>query len=488
MNQTLHTTAPKLTARQQQYMGRQMKFELFSMAWAIAALFHMANHRSYTLSLAYFLLTISAILVLVKPSSIGRLTIFILLQIFQVLTTLASVSNHWLFTAFVNLTIIQAILYLAIKNKSFAINKEDLLKTFAPVVRIELIILYFYVVFHKLNADFFAPAVSCATEFLVAQDSTGFAAKNIDLLSFNAYLTIIIEAIIPVFLCFKKTRNAGLLIGLLFHCIVAYNPKNGFYDFSSMIFGTYILFTSQEFTDQVYRGYTGLVSWKNKFKKSVSAFTLQRLVVILAGVAVVFSLLMLLILTLNTKNFFREVFWSAYNFSFIGIFLIAMSKTNSNKVTIAINPFKLPTWSFLLFPLIVFINGLSPYLGLKTENSFAMFSNLRTEGGKTNHYIVPASTQVFDYQKDLVQLVSSSDDYLQELAGRNQLMVYFSFKSYVRVKKPERIEYLRNGKQHVFDLKDPSTHEGLLTPAPVLLRKLLRFRTFSKYDPQPCNH
>src|SRR5688572_6543503 len=146
-------------------MGRQMKFELFSMAWAIAALFHMANHRSYTVSLAYFLLTISAILVLVKPSSIGRLTIFILLQIFQVLTTLPNVSNHWLFTAFVNLTIIQAILYLAVKNKSFAIHKDELLKTFAPVVRIELLILYFYVVFHKLNADFFAPVVSCATEF-----------------------------------------------------------------------------------------------------------------------------------------------------------------------------------------------------------------------------------------------------------------------------------------------------------------------------------
>ena len=465
-----------------------MKFELFSMAWAIAALFHMANHRSYTVSLAYFLLTISAILVLVRPSSIGRLTIFILLQIFQVLTTSPNVSNHWLFTAFVNLTIIQAILYLAIKNKSFAIHKDELLKTFAPVVRIELLILYFYVVFHKLNADFFAPVVSCATEFLVAQDTTGLAATNIDLLSFNAYLTIFIEAAIPLFLCFKKTRNAGLLIGLLFHCIVAYNPKNGFYDFSSMIFGTYILFTSQEFTDQVYRGYTALVSWKNKFKKSVSAFTLPRLFVILGGVAVVFSLFILLILTLNTKNFFRELFWSTYNFSFIAIFLLAMSKTRSNQVAIAINPFKLPAWSFLLFPLIVFMNGLSPYLGLKTENSFAMFSNLRTEGGKTNHYIVPASTQVFDYQKDLVELVSSSDSYLQEAADRNQLMVFFSLKNYIKFKRPMRVEYLRNGRRHVFDLSNPSTHAGLLTPQPLLLRKLLGFRTISKYDPQPCNH
>ncbi len=484
----LQTTAPALTQRQQQYMGRQMKFELFSIAWAIAALFHMANHRTYTVSLAYFLLTIAAILVLAKPSSVARFTLFILLQVFQVITTMPSVSNHWLFTAIVNLTIIQSLVYLAIKNKSFAVNKDELLKIFAPVVRVELLILYFYVVFHKLNSDFFTPAVSCATDFLVSQDATGFAARNLTLLAFNAYLTIAVEAMIPLFLYFRRTRNLGLLIGLLFHCVVAYNPTNGFYDFSSMIFGTYILFTSQEFTDQVYRGYTALLSWKNKFKKTVSTFTLRRFLWILAGVTVVFAFCSLLILTLNTKNFFAVLFWSTYNFSFIAIFLMAMAKTKRSQVAISIYPFKLPAWSFVIFPLLVFVNGLSPYLGLKTENSFAMFSNLRTEGGKTNHFIVPVSTQVFSYQKDLVEVLSSSDPLLQEFAGKQQLMVFFAFKNYLNAKKPERVEYIHQGKREVFELNNPATHNGLLNRSSLLLRKLLSFRVINKFDPQDCNH
>ena len=52
---------------------------------------------------------------------------------------------------------------------------------------------------------------------------------------------------------------------------------------------------------------------------------------------------------------------------------------------------------------LAFAVGLAPHVGLKNVQSYAMFSNLHTGRGASNHLFVPASWQVFDYQKDLAE-------------------------------------------------------------------------------------
>ena len=63
-------------------------------------------------------------------------------------------------------------------------------------------------------------------------------------------------------------------------------------------------------------------------------------------------------------------------------------------------------------PLLVVLNGMCPYLGLKTDSSFAMFSNLRTEPGFANHLVMPHGPQPFGFQGDLVRLVVVARDVL----------------------------------------------------------------------------
>jgi hypothetical protein len=307
-----------------------------------------------------------------------------------------------------------------------------------------------------------------------------------EILALNAYLTVGVEALIPLLLCFRKTRDWGIFIGLVFHCVIAYNPTNGFYDFSSMIFAAYILFTSQHFSNRVYKLYQALLIRKNTLKENWAHFTLLRLGFAIAGAVVAFAILILL--TMQFDDFFRHVLWSAFSFTFIAVFLVAMLKRKKAEPVLPQPAFRLPAWSFWVFPALVVLNGLSPYLGLKTENSFAMFSNLRTEGGISNHFIVPASTQVFNYQKDMVEIVSSTDPKLAQLAADNKLMVHFAFINHVNNKKPERIEYIRNGERFVFEKENAASHAGLLQPNPLWQRKLLNFRTINKYDPQPCSH
>ncbi|MFD3000914.1 hypothetical protein ACFS7Z_11115 [Pontibacter toksunensis] len=151
------------------------------------------------------------------------------------------------------------------------------------------------------------------------------------------------------------------------------------------------------------------------------------------------------------------------------------------------NYFSARHFSLLVFPVIVFINGMCPYLGLKTESSFAMFSNLRTEGGVTNHYFMPIELQIFGYQKDAVEFISSSDPNLQKLADNNQLLVYQKFKSYFSDKKPAMVEYIRNGNRYRYEAGNAELYNELTQVNP-LLRKLFDFRHFSKDGPQPCAH
>lgn len=54
------------------------------------------------------------------------------------------------------------------------------------------------------------------------------------------------------------------------------------------------------------------------------------------------------------------------------------------------------------------LNGVAPYLGLKTQGTWTLFSNLHVENGSTNHYLVPASFQLFGYTLDCVTVTKSN--------------------------------------------------------------------------------
>jgi hypothetical protein len=78
--------------------------------------------------------------------------------------------------------------------------------------------------------------------------------------------------------------------------------------------------------------------------------------------------------------------------------------------------FRFPHPILMIAPLLVFLNGLAPHVGFKTTHSFAMYSNLRTEDGTSNHYLFPAWLQVFDYGSDLVTIEWSTDPMLNDLS------------------------------------------------------------------------
>ncbi|MBT1695720.1 hypothetical protein KK083_02450 [Fulvivirgaceae bacterium PWU4] len=458
------------------------QFEIFSALWAIATLFHMAHSGIFDSRLNYALLTLAALYVVFRPSLAGFI-LLISLQLFDAVYRMPLTTNHWIFTAFVNLTILQTIVYLVVRNRSFDLSGGDLLKTFAPVVRAEVIILYFFTFFHKLNAGFFSPATSCATDLLKAQHIDTIIPMNDTLIAFNAHFTIVIEFLIPLFLCFRRTRHAGILAGLFFHAVLSYSSYNAFYDFSSMMFALYFLFAGDGFSQSIVQTFGSLRSMARRVLKP-RHYSMGKLVFtacsFLVALAVVYWLTTRLA---GFKSFHLYFFWTIYSSLFVYCFVMFM--LSGSRTTRQIPAFMLPHRSFLILPCIVFLNGASPYLGLKTENSFAMFSNLRTEGGVSNHYVVPAGLQIFSYQKDVVEIISSSDPYLQQLADQQKLLVLFEFCNYVHNRNPTEVVYLLNGERKIFRRGMAAT---ALPKNSYLLAKLMKFRAFSKHEPQPCSH
>ncbi|MEM7132143.1 MAG: hypothetical protein AAF702_37905 [Chloroflexota bacterium] len=91
-------------------------------------------------------------------------------------------------------------------------------------------------------------------------------------------------------------------------------------------------------------------------------------------------------------------------------------------------PWRTPYVGLMVLPLLLFFNGLTPYLGLKTLTTFSMYSNLHTEAGETNHFVVPVTWQRWGFQQDVVEIVASEHEVLEETRTNEYALIYSSFR------------------------------------------------------------
>ena len=118
-----------------------------------------------------------------------------------------------------------------------------------------------------------------------------------------------------------------------------------------------------------------------------------------------------------------------------------------------------------------------------------MFSNLRTEGGQSNHVILP-NVALFKYQEDLVEVLESNDPQFEKLVDSGDLIPWFEVRR--MASKSERadaeITCIRNGILLVLKRGDSSKEsQEAFTPHPWLAAKFLHFRSIRPFDqPQKC--
>jgi hypothetical protein len=439
-------------------------FALFSFLWATAVLFHVGSYDRWA---AYWPEVLAAFWVMARPASTTALAVLAALQVGLALPVGPLTSNHTLFAAAVASTLLLSLAVLIIRRRRLSIDRADLFGAFAPAVRWSLIAFYFFAAFHKLNRDWFDPSVSCGAVFYAREREVfPFLPASNALAMATIHGSLAFEMAIPMLLAFRPTRHLGVLTGLVFHWILATNPLSGFYNFSSMLFAVFALFLSGPFVSDAAR-----LLGRRRVKWTSWALTVG-----LASYALV------------ARPFFEAIVPSSRDMSILvwtiwGTSLIAVVGALVLRRPLAatgdLKSFVLPQPVLAVVPLLVFLNGAAPHLGLQTTANWAMFSNLRTEAGRSNHLLVPARAQIFTYQRDAVVMVRSSDPYLQSAAGRD--IPYFELR-----RRPEAsVTYVRRDVRYTFAriADDPD-----FRPLSRLAAAFMVFRPVDRGLKQRCVH
>lgn len=449
------------------------RLTIFSHLWAIAGLCEWTRW-TFTESGGSWLLLASAGALFMAPNSVLALATFAAVQTaFHVLAANRP-WNHGLFMALVNVTILAAIGHWRFGNGRAAstAERDALVETFGPPVRLGLIALYLMTFTHKLNADFLNPDVSCAGWLL---GFLGPAYRVVPVAEWSIvgsiWGTLVVELTVPILLCFHRTVYLGLAIGAGFHLFLS--QFGGLHGFAAMLYAVYFLFLPKDFSDRV--------------AARAARWPVPGVVATAVGVGAVLVAWKLLGRVAHLPHIYRGlVLWDVWLFAVVVIFGGELVRTWRVPADFGLRPRWAPLWAM---PVVVVLNGLSPYVGLKTETSWAMYSNLRTET-LPNHFVIPAAVKLFGYQDDLVEIVDATLPALRDYAKPDVRLTFFELQRICSAATEGfTATYRRGGELRTLVVAGGVASEPeACRPHPGIVGKLLRFRPVDVGEHARCRH
>lgn len=400
-------------------MNASAPFGIFAYLWALSALFDLIPRSAWFDSPAHALLACCAVWLMLRPTSLASFALFNVVRLAAFAQDTPHTPNHQVLFALASATILCAACPLLWRERKAPPGSAPLLDSrawlaaFAPLLRLLLVGMYCFAVLHKLNWAYFDPSVSCAVNtfgrispsWLWALYPKGDAAAY--LLIFGSLAA---ETSVPILLCFGRTRLLGFALGVLFHSFMGL----GYFHFSTGLFALYSLFIPlQAVADAFTR--VGLwrrgASWRDRLTSPTALGLL--------GLALVAAMVVMREVDRPTYRALRYV-WMAGVLGGFGVLVRVPAEWRHwrERATGRLREVRLG----FVFPLVLVVTGLAPYLGLRTVPTFSMFSNLRTEGGITNHLFMPATAlHIATYQDALVRIEVTDRPALKRWADAGNL-------------------------------------------------------------------
>jgi hypothetical protein len=411
------------------------------------------------------------------PNKTAGLLIFSTGQLIAISLRFPFVADHLVMELFLNLCIVLSYAYLAITRRSFAIPVADMFTLFSPAGRWLLIIMYFFGTFHKLNPGFMSAASSCAVPFI-----SGFPLPESVLgqpwVQYSAiYATLILEFAAMIMLLFARTKYWGMLLGMSFHFIIGISGYGTLAHFSAFALALHVLFLPSGFGQRIYND--PLVP---AILKSASNFKV--LTIAIVGMQVLFAIHMA-----NTRQgFLVNSLFAA--FALTVIYLV--SRYGQMRADDAPYRLRSPLLPLNFVPVWFFLHCLSPYVGLGTGGTIAMFSGLHTEGGISNHYVITEPLRLFPYQDDVVYIENASNPSLQAAGDDGQGIVLFDFQRHITQRETLTLPLqLRVGERR-YSITDANSlvefANAYFVEQPWLARKYMSFRLVDEPQPNRCRH
>ncbi|MCC7237873.1 MAG: hypothetical protein IT163_21380 [Bryobacterales bacterium] len=378
----------------------------FSFLWAGALLAHQVFYGVAAATVWDALLTAAALAVMASPGTAWGLPVLCAAHGAAVWQTMPDAPNHWFFSGLVSLGVVLA--------WAAARGRRDAVASGLPgLARWCLAAVYFFTGFHKLNTSYFTPGLSCgellygqlrkAVPVLPEADWAGMAGAGVGA-GMELGLAVALAA-------WPGGRRRVALAGVLFHTALGLMRYRRF----SLIAFALLAVAAPEVGDR-------LTEWARRW---IPAWARR------AGAAVAWSgAAMVLAAALGMKGPWR---WMAAHVGEPGeilgfvpaaVVLAACAGSVAWRGRWG-NVQAGPAWSFpkAAWPALalMLLSGAAPYLGLQTLNAFAMYSNLRTEGGRSNHLVVPGGWQPFGYQRELVHVEETNVPSLRAVKERRMV-------------------------------------------------------------------
>jgi hypothetical protein len=493
-----------MAARDPKKIIESMPLHVFIVLWSLYIYLNCvfaisASVMSSNLSfepLSHFIFSILAglsLLSVLKPS-LQRFVVLCCANVALAFYRLPYIGNHGLLALLVDLTFVICTVLTIFGAGRF--DEEKIFSRFRPPAIGLVFCLYLFATFHKLNWDYLDPQVSCASAFmdwLRARSFTFLPVPGVWARTAVIYVSLGCEFLIPVLLCFRRTLFWGLLLAFTFHFAIGYLIA---WHFSALMYALLFLFMPTSLTAAVLKIKAELARPEGRFRRFVGIF-----------LSVILFLGLVLPATISSKgitagnlaydpewNLITAMGWMVfllYSLAAVSVLWSARKFRSLEEPGGAHFKLRIEFAGVLAMAVI----ALFPYLGLSTASSFSMFSNLRTEGGSSNHLFMPV-TQIFsDNLTDLVQIESISPVVFGVLPIEEKPFgVEHPMYPWLQLRKMIdyarryasnniAVTYIRNGKRFV--VTDAANDAAFTEPLSWLERKIYSFKYISE-SPKAC--
>ena len=455
------------------------RLTVFSHLWAIAGLTESARWM-YDGAAWNWVLLPAALGLLACPRSVTCLVVWALAQVGFHALAWHTPWNHGLFIALMNVAILASVARVLLRadRADAQGTRNAIVDQFAPVLRLCLILLYAFAFLHKLNWDYLSPDSSCAGQVLTWLNT------KYRLLPTGQWMTtagiwssLFIEGVVPILLCFRHTIRFGLILGFSFHLLLS--QFGGLYGFAAAMYAVYFLFLPSGFTDEA----------GARFERTLRRLRLDGVQGWISPMTAALILTTGLLLHQFRGSSALGVglwWWNLWVVVIVGCLWREFVRAFRTTAAATAVPRWPPLWAI---PALVVYNGLCPYLGLKTETSWAMYSNLRTEI-RPNHVFIPGWFKRAGYQDDLVEIVETTLPQLQRYQRDSLLLTFFEFRRICSGATGDfSVSYKRNGSARFLESARGVSSDPLVTtssgwPA----NAVLLFRPVDATGPMRCRH